>query len=965
MTSESRSRNACDSETQPRRAAAFTVAAVVVVSTFLAATVTTAASENRPPAGTLRGRVVDAASRKILPYANVALYRVTDPVQYPDGSEAGGVLSQRDGSFMKSVEPGEYRIVVRYISYERAVLHHVVVKPGETTEVVAELQSQPITTKVVVVEGARVRDKEAALLAARKNAETIGDAISSEQISRSADSNAADALQRVTGVSVVEGKYVFVRGLGERYSSTQINGASVGTPEPNKRVVPLDLFPSGALDNIQIQKTYSPDMEGEFGGGVVSVQTREFQDKRLVNQGISLGLETGGPGGFLTYRGGSWDFLGFDDGTRRLPAAVQELAGNRTVVGGPSGLPQNDLRAIARSFENVWTPYDGGSRPSFGYSGVLSQPFTVFGRKAGFLATASLSNKYETLEREDNVYEGSVVLTPRSQARVVESTAGVLAGLTGNFSVDLGKDRRLKLSAVYTRQTDDKAAISEGPNYDYGTDLLRVTRLAYVERGLLSLVGAGERPMGGEGSKLDWTLSYSEATRSEPDRRETFYEQDAAGVMRVSSRFTYPFLRIFGDSREYDRAFKVNWLIPVTRAQALASGFKTGFAFRFRNRNSGYRRFGYTCRGGNCLDRTLAPEVLLSDTNLAEGHYKIEETTRQNDSYDAYQMISAWYGMADLKLVERVRLVAGARIEQSEQRVDTRSPFVTGKNPDVEVELADTDVLPAANVTWNVTGKLNVRAGYSETLARPELRELSPFSMYNYETSYLEQGNPKLQTARLKNWDLRWELFPGRQELVAVSIFRKDFDQPIEKYVEPDVANYRLLPLNGLDGELLGTEVEIRATLARAWTTVVRPFRRTPAPAGLERWGVGFNWSRVESEVRLPVSGRIATTPLNGQSSHTTNVGLFYSSPRLDGSLMYQEFGARLATFGLGVLPDVYEYPLRGLDLTLGWNVNQSFRLKLFAENLLDESEELRQGEMLVQRWSPGRRLGLTMAYKN
>jgi TonB-dependent receptor len=943
----------------------FSNSVAVVIGLAVAAAMTAApAARAAPPAaaetGTLRGRAQDAQTGKALPFTNVSFYKVIDP-QYPAGFEAGGALSQKDGTFSARLPAGTYRVLVRYVSYERAELRDVVVRAGAVTEITAQLVAKPIEVKAVKVTGDRIRDKEAALLVERKKSESISDAISSELMSKSTDSNAAEALERVTGLTVVEGKYVFVRGLGERYSATQINGASVGTPEPNKRVVPLDLLPTGALDNIQVQKSFTPDMDGEFGGGVVSVNTREFQ-QRLVNQSLSLGLEAGGPEA-LGYDGGALDFLGFDDGTRSMPDLIHEIAGNRK-VGAGFGLTPEQIQSIGRAFTNVWTPRPGGNTPSFSYSGAFADQFTVRGKQLGFLTTLSLSNAFSSLERQDNQYFGGVEITADHTYDIHETQRSVLGGVSSSLNLKLAADRSLKLSALYTRQADDEASISEG--FDIDTGILRTYRLAYVERGLLSTVLSGEQPLGGNGSKLDWTLSYSEAVRNEPDRREAYYErpEDRSTPFVLSTYHFHPVQRLFGRSEEWDRGIKVNWLKPVTRAKRFESSIKLGMAARDRNRNSGFRRFGFRWQGTlTAIDRTRPAEELLIPENIGPRKFELQETTRENDNYFAQHLVNAGYGLADIRLWEQLRLVAGARYEQSEQTVAARSPFYGGPVSDVRLE--DADLLPAYNLTWNATSKMNLRLGYSLTLNRPELRELAPFSIYNYEEGYLEEGDPRLTTARLRNYDVRWEMFPGRQELLAVSVFRKKLDRPIEKALDADVTGYRLTPRNGLYGELQGAEVEVRAGLGSMWRVATRPLGGGRKPGRLDDWALSFNWSRVESEVDVLLrNGTRKTTPLNGQSTHATNIGLFYGTKRVDGALLYKDFGRRLSSFSLTELPDVYEHPARGLDLSLGWNIWRSSRVRISAENLLDESVEYRQGDLVTRRWSPGRKVGLQFAYK-
>jgi len=946
--------------------------ACVVAMTAATAIAQSHSGDQAANLGTLRGQVVDAETQQPLPFSNVAFYRLVP--EQPEGREFGGIMGKKDGSFSRELPPGTYRVVSRDISYERGEVRDVVVEAGRVTTITLAMMGRPIETKTVKVTGARSQDKEVALLDRRRKADAISDAISAEQMSKSTDSNAAEAMERVTGVSVVEGKYVFVRGMGERYSATQVNGSSVGTPEPNKRVVPLDLFPAGSLDNVVVQKTYTPDMEGEFGGGVVSIQTKTIPAKRTVAQSLSLGRAAGvAGGGFMTYQGGRWDAFGFDDGSRKLPDEVGRIAGNRLVTGGRGGLTNEELAAIGRSFSNVWTPRSQNIGPSIAYAGVIADRATVRGRELGYLFSASLSNSFDARTREDNEYYPSTLDEDTLQAKQnyvsQEATTSVLGGLVGTLTYWLGDEHSMRLHALYTRQSDDKASISQGPNENYGVSNVRTTELSFVERGLLSIVASSECPMVWKDTKLDWNASYSRASRNEPDRRESVYEADASGSLQLSRRSQFPATRVFGASTEYDRAVKMNWYVPMTESKAFYTSFKSGFAFRDRNRNSSFRRFGFRrLNGANALDLTESPEFLLSEKHLEENRFQVLESTNPSDSYHAEQTVAATYALVEAKVSDHVRMVAGLRLEQSEINVQTKDPNPAQRQPPTLVTLQDTDILPAFNATWNITRKMNVRAAYSLTLARPELRELSPFRMYNYETNYFDEGNVDLVSSRLRNYDLRWEWYPRLQELVALSVFCKQLDRPIEKLVKTDVGgNYSLTPFNALGGEVEGIEAELRTTLAGALNLAGRPFGKQFAPRWLQHLGVGCNYSRVRSEVQIALEGadEIRKTPLNGQSTHATNVGLYFGSSRVDGAVLYKQFGRRLAFFGgFSALPDVYEIPPRGLDVTLGVNASKALRFKFYAENVLDDDVVFKQRQAIAQRYSDGRKIGLSAAYK-
>jgi TonB-dependent receptor len=287
----------------------------------------------------------------------------------------------------------------------------------------------------------------------------------------------------------------------------------------------------------------------------------------------------------------------------------------------------------------------------------------------------------------------------------------------------------------------------------------------------------------------------------------------------------------------------------------------------------------------------------------------------------------------------------------------------------VVIERKSADPLPAVNLTWGLSERMNLRAGYSRTLNRPELREYVPLKIYNFDVGYLETGDSNLVQAEIESYDLRWEFYPAPRQLLSASFFYKDLTRPIERFVSPDVANYQLKPINGTRGYLRGWEVELRSSLRGLWSLT----RLQSPPASLadetlgDRISAVFNYSHVHSQADTPVSVGSAITrtrPLTGQAEYSLNAGLFYAGRRLDGSLLYKDFGPRLFSLGLGeVLPDIYEQPPGELDLALGWRFAAGFRVKAAVSNLLDRPVEFTQGETVVRRYRVGRKFSLGLSW--
>ena len=889
-------------------------------------------------------------------------------------------LTDATGAFRYELPAGTYRVILYAQSYSVSVRDDVAIAPGATLDLSATLTPRPLEIQGIEVQGDQKRDTEASALVKRKKAETVTDGISAEQIAKSTDANAAEALQRVTGLSVVGGRYVYVRGMGERYSSTQVNGSPLGSPEPNKRVVPLDLFPSGTLDEIVVQKTYTPDQDGEFGGGVLQLQTRDASDGQRLTQSISTGYSSPNfDRNRLDYAGGSLDFLGFDDGTRDLPEAFRKYAGDRRLAQGGvfgGGLTAAQVQEVGRSFQQTWSPQRGDARPNYGYSGTYGRGFDVFGKRLSILGSLSFSNGVASLDRDNRAYAGTATrLTPLYLYRVEETTAKTLGGSLANVNLRLAKGHTIGLRSLYTRSSEDHARIMQGPNFNYGTDLVRVSSLNYVERALfsevLSGVHAAERP----GVRFDWRAGYSEAMRDEPDRRESVYESNGAGGVYLSRRATSPLTRVFGAMNEFDRTAAANlaktFALPGERSVKL----KTGGSLRHRNRVSGFRRLAFVMGAGarDSLDTTLPPEQLLVDENIRPRFFSLIEETRENDQYRAKQHVLAGYGMAEIDLVRGLTLQGGVRNERSDQSVEAKSPFVTEAKA-TEARRIDNDFLPAANRTWRVTERTNARPGYRVTVSRPELREMSPVDMYDYETGYSEMGNPEIQATTIQNYDVRWELYPGTREVISVSGFRKVLFQPIENIVLGSSGGYILTPRNGRDGRVRGVEVEARVGASRLWEAAARVLRIAERVPALDSWGLSVNYARVESSVRVQTSlGKNGAPyyregPLQGQSTYSLNAGVYYGSENMDGSLLLSGFGERLAQVGAGAtetsLPDIYEHPPLTLDLTLSRRILGTTRVKLSAENLLDRATEFRQLDKVTRRYRSGRTLSLTMSLR-
>lgn len=912
--------------------------------------------------GQIIGRIVSSETGEPLAFASLALHRLSSAADTV-GTLAGGVLSKPDGSYRIPTPPGSYMIKASYVSYRTKRVTGIEVGADGAVTVDITLAPTPVQIETIEVSSFKIENSEASLLAHRKRAAAVSDGASAQQIAQTSDSDAAEVLQRVTGLSVVGGRYVYVRGLGERYSSTQVDGATIGTPEANKRVVPLDLFAAGLLDNVVVQKTYTPDKPGDFGGGVVNINTRDFPGERVWGLTVSSGYEASTTGKeFLTYGGGSYDFLGIDNGARGMPDLIRKAAPHKIIT--DRSFSADTLEMLGESFKNSWKKQTKSAFAPYGLKASYGDEVSVFGQSLGLLAAFSLANSYKSTHGREIRNEGETVLTRQRDYDGRTSERKVLWGWIGNVSYRLGSCNTVALRTMYNRSAEDEVRFLEGPNTDHGK-YWKNARYRYVERGMFagSLTAKQYLPSLGDAT-VDARFSYSHSTREEPDRREYNYELndryvyadgaivDTLRVWRLSTKTNdlRP-TRHFGTMVEDQRLPEVNVSFPFRQWNRLDAKLKIGGSYENKDRDFTWRRFFYKEPDGLAPARSdsifaLPPEVLLSPEMIGgtRRFFRLNENTfPSTDNYRASQNVGAVYAMMELPLFPKLRTVFGVRMEDADITLKSYDPYGMADSLATS-KLSDTDWLPSVNATYAVSTQTNVRLAYSGTINRPDFREISPFFIIDIEGGYMQTGNPDLKRAWIDSYDLRLETFPSPDELLAVSAFYKNMRDPIEKTIVGGSAPL-IMPQNIKRGKLYGGELEVRFGLGHLASSL----------AGLAATG---NVTLVDSETDAGNVGiqHTAKPPLAGQSPYVANLGLHFALPsgRTSASVSYNRFGKRLDTLGVQDDPDVYEMPWQVLDMNVQHKIG-GYRLKFAIENILDDEARFAQKQPLDGAWKPTR----------
>lgn len=889
-----------------------------------------------------------------------------------------GAAADIDGTFeIPGIPAGTHTLLFTSVGYLPDTVEGVVVTAGETVTVDVQLRPDDVET-VVTKYGTRTTNSAAGAIDARKNARQITEVMSSEEISNSGASNAGDAVEKQTGVTVVGDKAI-VRGLKPRYTSAQMNGAPMPSPEPETKALPLDLFPAGMIDNITTVKTFTPDNPGDFAGGLVKINTKNFPSRFILNVGVGTGLNTVTQGAdALAYSGGGTDWLGIDDGSRELPESVASQ------VGGVSGRAE-EADLLAEFGERPWRP-ETTTLPLNGSVNVTIGNRFGEEKPVGILFSTTWGADYTYREGIDRYAENTVDVNGNRNFfydyTTRQATESVLWGSLLNLSLGLGEESTVGFKGMINHSSDDESLLVTGLYNASTVGEVRRTQMRFVERTIMTGQLIGDHVVGfpSERSRIEWRTSLSAADRHEPDNRQTAYLRSSEEEpYRYNGNFGSSNGRFFSDLSDIEASGGLDWMIPLYLGdddQTTSTSLKVGTLNRYRTRDFTARRFVFGLSGeAQPSDAELDPEELYTPDAVRRGAVSFQERTTATDAYEAEEVVVAGYAMIEAPVVEKVRLIAGARVEFWDLTLLPFNQFIERTQPQFGVERSVVDVLPSLNLIWSPTEKMSVRGALSQTLARPEFREVAPFRFDDYKLSTF--GNPTLERTRIQNLDLRWELYPRAGELFAVSGFYKNFVNPIETFFLLGGSDLQVEPVNADGATTIGAEFEIRKSLDGVVDL-------------LQDFSIGGNLTLTHSAVRFEEGGSVTTytgqsvsqkpvsaltnleRPMQGQSPYVVNVVAGYdnSTTGTEVNLLFNVFGERLATIGTEGFPDVYEQPQSMLDLTMSQRLPGGLQLSLKAKNLLDADILYTQeftGEnaetVEVERWSVGRSLSLGLSF--
>ena len=910
-----------------------------------AGTESTAAEDLGPP-GRFSGQILNIEDGK--PVANARIYVAGTPLD---------IVTDAEGRFDVPVSAGSYAVSIIAPKFASRSLEAVAIASGETTTQTIELTPSGVELPEFVVLEPFIEGSLASFVEEKRNSSAVADILGAEQISRAGDSDAAGALKRVTGLTLVDGKYIYVRGLGERYSSTLLNGGQIPSPDPTRRVIPLDLFPAELLSGIVVQKTYSANLPAEFAGGTVLLRTRGVPESFLLRTSVGMGYGDGTTGSDgLRYDGGQSDWTGRDDGSREAPEALIQPSLPTT----PSELESVGEALAAEGYslreESI------GPNASASVSLGDDFPFSDGDWSLGYIASVRHAQNWDSREEERNLVTlgiNGLRLAQEGERRRTERNIDNAMFLAAGLKV--GEHHSITATALQLRQTSDEAQYTDLME---SGDLERRHSLEWIENELQTTQLGGEHVLPSLGHLLvSWQLTQSDASRYAPNTREYRYRFDTDLSAFVVNPFSNQ--QRFEDLQDQADEYRLDLALPWEISDVASVKLSTGASQFEKNRVSSIRRFAFA--GGRPPGNFFDIEDFYTPEVIGPGsqQQRLREVTLATDAYTANQALDAYYFMADGNW-RAWSVNLGVRQEDILQEVITKQPFAPNATPVIGI-VDESNLLPAGSLTWAYSEKAQVRFAYSETLSRPDIREQSPADFIDPQLDVRVVGNPDLVQTEIKNLDLRWEYYFSPSESFSVALFQKDFLNPIELVASP--ASGSLLDIRNAESATnRGIEFDYYRSFdfARAWSWLPWDAEKLP----WDELFLGFNYARIESEIDLGENPGLVTNavrPLQGQSPYVGNVSLSWlpESGKYEATLLYNVAGERISRVGIQGVPDTLEQPFDQVDFTLSATLPwEGWKLKTRLRNLLDPEASYMVGDLVERRFRKGREVAFNVEWR-
>jgi outer membrane cobalamin receptor len=912
--------------------------------------------------GSIEGVILDGETKETLIGAYVLI----------DGTSEG-TTTDIDGLFVLRLAPGTYTISINSLGYETIRIENVVVVAGKKTPLNVVMKTESLVLAEVMITDVKKTNTEAAVLLEVKQAKQVVSAISSQQILKSQDSNAAQVMQRIPGVTIVDNRFVMIRGLSERYNNVMINNVVAPSTEVDKRTFSFDLISSSSLDRMLIFKSGSADLPGDFAGGVIKLFTVDNVDENFTKLSLGVGMRPGTTfSDYYQSKGSSTDWLGFDNGFRALPSTFPST--NKL----QNSARNADLRReAAHTLPNNFQPIQGMATPDYSVGLSMGRNINLGGgKKLSVINTVTYSNSYQNYQRDFNRYFEWVDQTQPILQRFRffddtyqrENRISVLS----NWNFRINNNHRIKFKNLFNQIGENETVIRNGKDFiQRPEDNLRNYLLGYRSRSIYSGQLEGDHTLSPT-SHVRWVMGGSFLNEAEPDLRRfrTYRSENAAEGQNFTMQLPpssnlFETGRYFGNLMEYSFNHGVDYTLKLSNDKNNSPVIKAGYYADYRDRDFKSRYISYLYPGffnpsvGQELSQQPLSSIFSNDNIKTRDGFVIEEGTRPIDSYTASNLLVAGYLSGEIPF-GNFNFTGGGRFENNIQQMRSRNDFEV-----VKIKNPVPSFLPFANLAYNVNSKSIIRAAYGRTVNRPEFRELAPFLFYDYKLEAGRVGNPNLVTATIDNLDLRFEYYPRNGEVFSIGAFYKYFTNPIENRTIITTEQPQFTFINADFAQNYGVELEFR-----------KSFKGVTNSAFIDNFSVNMNASVIFSEVDLGSSAvaQKRERALQGQSPYIVNAALYYAdASNFNVSLIYNVFGERIFSVGDDLYPTIYELPRNTIDLTLSKQFGNKVTYKFGIQDLLnarfrfhedsDRNEKITNRDNVIFAYSRGTLFSMSVSY--
>jgi hypothetical protein len=839
-----------------------------------------------------------------------------------------GARSDLDGKFtIKNVADGKYTLLITYVAYEKKTISDVVVKDGKSEFLNITITKSNKSLKEVVIKTAAKKESINALLIQQKNMATISDGISGEMIKKTADRNTSDVLKRVSGVTIVDNKFAVIRGLADRYNMAMLNGNILPSSESDRKAFSFDIFPSSLLDNIVISKAATPDKPGEFAGGIIDLSTKDIPNENFLSTQVGTGMNTIGT--FESYKQGATsktDWLGYDKTTRIVPSnfptteefkaqtltqkyETSKLFGNNWKINNENAMPLNRSIQVAGGINKKF-----GKESAIGIIAGLSYNRNL---RTNYLERGDLNGTTAAYKYNDTIYRDNVLL------------GGIF-----NVGLKINNQHKINFKNALTANSDDQTIIREG-DFIENAQFIKANASWFTNNRLIANQLNGEHVITNQKIKIFWGLGQNTIKRTTPDLRK-FYtiknygEQNYVTYIPLGQASPFYSGTYFDETSEKIKNGNLDVLIPYKIA-GIKQSVKVGAYVQKKDRIFDARVMGYKQGKNSAHDYSLdllPQDQIFAPENMNAMGYVLDDLTQPNNSYTANSTLQAAYIMNDHSILEKFRIVYGVRVESFKQEL-VEGNLVKG---DKKINKENTNILPSMNFTYLLNKKTNVRFCASQTLSRPEFRELASTPFFNFANLLTYQGNNLLEQTKIQNYDVRYEYFMGKGEIISGSVFYKYFDNPIESVMTPGAKAIKYQ--NAPNATCYGLEFEFRKSLS---------FLSSNEKSLVNNIALFGNFAYIKSNVNIEstVAGGEKVTykrAMQGQSPYIINFGASFTQPEknLGVNLVFNRIGERIFAVGdFDNVESMYEAARNVLDLQISKKFYNKLELKLSFSDIL------------------------------